>query len=1037
MKKLILAVYALVAMVAIAIHAAPGTTDSEISSYVAFEGKPIPVIKSADVLVVGSTLDACFLASTFAKEGQSAVLASAGTSLPHELIMCQRPWVNRANLESSDAGINAFLASCVDKEAGEDSLLDMIKVTEGLENLLLDAGASLCYDLFPCGVAQADNRITAVVFACKGGLVAVQANRVIDCTPNALVVTLAGGETEPRASAKKGLLARYSYLCNEERSAPIAVKGVPELESGQIVMHGPFAEFKLRLPVADSHFPEAKYNQEARRIVLEASRGTGLQYARGGNTLLMEPARRIVSRSKTGKLTLDACRPEKLDNVWVCGPMADVDDGLALSMVEPLAGPSFVPLLKDVATKPNGTLDGVLQLGTASKTSTSGTASFDAIEPIYSTGKQITAQAGTLPVVATCDLLVVGAGTSGMPAALVASREGVDTIVVEKFGDVGGTHTIGGVCKYWFGRETDFVGQLDRDADQTMKATGMPKCMGMLDCLMRAGTRMLTHTLAVGAVVDGEKISGVVVTTPNGLGVIQAKCVIDATGDADIVARAGGDFSYGPTRDAMTLWHSFAQYIGVNPEAKRHFAFVVDFRDPTDLSRALVASRRFKKRKFPKGGSPQYYPTPRESRNIEASVRVTYADIMSSRRFEDMISVCRADVDIKGIADSDLSFCGYVTEWMENFSVQIPYRALRPVEFDNVLVVGKAMSVDHDTLSLARMQRDLMAIGGAAGLAAAQSVGNNRPFSEIDINALQKGLIELGVLSAEDLSTIPGVTDSALPEISSIQLKKMVDQLAAGKLKLMDEVSLLMRPELSLPLLKEALGNASGSGRIDVGKALCFLGDRQGADVLLGELEQSLKTPGLSRETHVKMRHGSPDHASAPEMTYWVNSLGRAGDARVIPLMTEIAKRVEMNPSKSDAMFNYVYSICYAADRLADPECIEALNVLAKKKGIAGGLRPIGTDPRETGKGRVSIMEDRYAYLELSIGRAMARCGSKRGYQTVIDYLTDIRGFLARSAHEELCTLSNQDFGYDSQAWSRWLEEATVSPIKLVLLEVQ
>jgi len=1033
MKKLIFAVCALVAIAAISANAAV----SDASRYVAFEGKQIPVIRRADVLVVGSTLDACFLASTFAKEGKSAVLASAGTSLPHELIMCQRPWVNRANLESSDAGINAFLASCVDKEAGEDSLLDMIKVTEGLENLLLDSGASLHYDLFPCGVAQADNRITAVVFACKGGLVAVQANRVIDCTPNALVVTLAGGETEPRASAKKGLLARYSYLCNEERSAPIAVKGVPELESGQIVMHGPFAEFKLRLPVADSHFPEAKYNQEARRIVLEASRGTGLQYARGGNTLLMEPARRIVSRSKTGKLTLDACRPEKLDNVWVCGPMADVDDGLALSMVEPLAGPSFVPLLKDVATKPNGTLDGVLQLGTASKTSTSGTASFDAIEPIYSTGKQITAQAGTLPVVATCDLLVVGAGTSGMPAALVASREGVDTIVVEKFGDVGGTHTIGGVCKYWFGRETDFVGQLDRDADQTMKATGMPKCMGMLDCLMRAGTRMLTHTLAVGAVVDGEKISGVVVTTPNGLGVIQAKCVIDATGDADIVARAGGDFSYGPTRDAMTLWHSFAQYIGVNPEAKRHFAFVVDFRDPTDLSRALVASRRFKKRKFPKGGSPQYYPTPRESRNIEASVRVTYADIMSSRRFEDMISVCRADVDIKGIADSDLSFCGYVTEWMENFSVQIPYRALRPVEFDNVLVVGKAMSVDHDTLSLARMQRDLMAIGGAAGLAAAQSVGNNRPFSEIDINALQKGLIELGVLSAEDLSGTQGVKGSALPEMGTAQVKRIVDELAVKNLKVSDKVSLLMRPDLSVPLLKDALGNATGKGRIEVGKALCFLGDRQGADVLLGELEQSLKTPGLSRETHVKMRHGSPDHASAPEMTYWVNSLGRAGDARVIPLMTEIAKRVEMNPSKSDAMFNYVYSICYAADRLADPECIEALNVLAKKKGIACSLRPIGTDPRETGKGLVSIMEDRYAYLELSIGRAMARCGSKRGYQIVISYLTDIRGFLARSAHEELCTLSNQDFGYDPQAWSRWLEEATVLPIKLVLLEVQ
>jgi hypothetical protein len=137
-----------------------------------------------------------------------------------------------------------------------------------------------------------------------------------------------------------------------------------------------------------------------------------------------------------------------------------------------------------------------------------------------------------------------------------------------------------------------------------------------------------------------------------------------------------------------------------------------------------------------------------------------------------------------------------------------------------------------------------------------------------------------------------------------------------------------------------------------------------------------------------------------------------------------------MNAHKSDAMFSYVYSICYAAERLADPECIQALTLLAKKKGISGGLRPIGTDPRKTGKGRTSIREDRYAYLELCIGRAMARCGSKRGYQILIDYLTDIRGFLARSAHEELTALSQRDFSHDTQAWSRWLEGATVSPIR-------
>jgi hypothetical protein len=104
--------------------------------------------------------------------------------------------------------------------------------------------------------------------------------------------------------------------------------------------------------------------------------------------------------------------------------------------------------------------------------------------------------------------------------------------------------------------------------------------------------------------------------------------------------------------------------------------------------------------------------------------------------------------------------------------------------------------------------------------------------------------------------------------------------------------------------------------------------------------------------------------------------------------------------------------------------------LLAKKKGISGGLRPIGTDPRKTGKGRTIIKEDRYAYLELCIGRALARCGSKRGYRILIGYLSDIRGFLARSAHEELTALSRRDFSHDTQAWFLWLEDATGSPIK-------
>jgi hypothetical protein len=131
-----------------------------------------------------------------------------------------------------------------------------------------------------------------------------------------------------------------------------------------------------------------------------------------------------------------------------------------------------------------------------------------------------------------------------------------------------------------------------------------------------------------------------------------------------------------------------------------------------------------------------------------------------------------------------------------------------------------------------------------------------------------------------------------------------------------------------------------------------------------------------------------------------------------------------MNPKESDMMFNYVFSICYAAERLADPACVEALTVLAGKPGIQGGVLPRGTDPRKT----ASATADRYAYLELCVGRAMARCGSRRGYQIVLDYLHDVRAFLARSAHDELVDLAGRDFGYDREAWQSWLASAEIRP---------
>jgi len=99
------------------------------------------------------------------------------------------------------------------------------------------------------------------------------------------------------------------------------------------------------------------------------------------------------------------------------------------------------------------------------------------------------------------------------------------------------------------------------------------------------------------------------------------------------------------------------------------------------------------------------------------------------------------------------------------------------------------------------------------------------------------------------------------------------------------------------------------------------------------------------------------------------------------PLLTDIAKKVEPETRQTGTMFSYVFSVCYAAERLGSPECVEALTILADKPGISGSSVPRGADPRSTARGSVSMRGDRYAYIEFCLGRALAHGGSRRGYQ--------------------------------------------------------
>jgi hypothetical protein len=66
--------------------------------------------------------------------------------------------------------------------------------------------------------------------------------------------------------------------------------------------------------------------------------------------------------------------------------------------------------------------------------------------------------------------------------------------------------------------------------------------------------------------------------------------------------------------------------------------------------------------------------------------------------------------------------------------------------------------------------------------------------------------------------------------------------------------------------------------------------------------------------------------------------------------------------------------------------------------------------------------------LEVTIGRALARCGAPEGITILVSYLDHARAVLAEHAHDELMAVAGEDFGRDACGWLEWLERHAGAP---------
>ncbi len=313
-----------------------------------------------------------------------------------------------------------------------------------------------------------------------------------------------------------------------------------------------------------------------------------------------------------------------------------------------------------------------------------------------------------------------------------------------------------------------------------------------------AGARVLLHAMLQAAEVRDSRVESVIVATRAGLARVRATVFIDASGDADLSAFAGFDFeTAGETDPAQTLTTTF-RMVNVDLERRRAVskdAFhalmaeaahsgeydlprregsdhitpvdgmtatimtrldsyrrdadgrIVNATDPWFLTEAEMAGRRqaLEYVRFLVDRVPGYEHASlvalgtgigvRETRRVLGDYRLTRDDVLAGRVFDDAVGLCGAPIeDHHGGAD---------TVWQylpDGAAVGIPYRSLVVRDAANVLVAGRCFSATHDAHASVRSMAQCMAMGQAAGTAAAMAVAAARDPRDLDVAALRNRL---------------------------------------------------------------------------------------------------------------------------------------------------------------------------------------------------------------------------------------------------------------------------------------------------------
>jgi hypothetical protein len=448
-----------------------------------------------------------------------------------------------------------------------------------------------------------------------------------------------------------------------------------------------------------------------------------------------------------------------------------------------------------------------------------------------------------VPVHAEADVVVAGGGPGGLAAAVSAARAGARTVLLERYGFLGGMATAGligpilahnagkgvpaveGLCREWTERMAALGGaQPWEEAVQDWGIRFDPEAFKYVSdrIVEEAGVRLLLHSLVCGVVRRGGRLDAVVIETKQGRLAVRAKAFVDATGDADVAFRAGLETANGRAFDGRTMaMGTLFRIRGLAPGCASRSDLIAeriqqgresgelpawsgpgsngatmcddeltpnvtrmagDATNVDDLTAAELKQRkdtwdivRYYRENLPGFENVHLECTPaqvgvRETRQALGDYVMTGADIVKARKQPDGVARASYWVDIhcclgytKPPTHLCMRSCGTTQpcrileeapeqlpdelhppegEWAD-----VPYRSLTVRGAANLLTAGRCVSADHHAMSALRVMGTCMAMGQAAGTAAAMAADSHGgEVRRVNVAALREALVARGAL---------------------------------------------------------------------------------------------------------------------------------------------------------------------------------------------------------------------------------------------------------------------------------------------------